>query len=140
MTSGPPISLERSFRRQAIRWALAGFVVTLLLAVPCILYSAKIASERQLLVTAKSAARAFRPMILQDDIRDAEFQMRKALELKSDESAIIRDPNLKAIYPLGEGDKIVRCHAPKSYCWEPGFRSVSLLYPIYFDSQCSPQI
>jgi signal transduction histidine kinase len=135
MTSRPPISLKRSFRRQAIRWALAGFVVTLFLAIPCVLYSAKVASERQLLVTAKSAARAFRPMILQDDIRDAEFQMRKALDLKTDESAIVRDPDLTAIYPLGESDKAVRCRAPNSYCWEPGFQSVSLLYPIYFDSQ-----
>lgn len=54
-----PISLERYFRRQATRWALIGFVVTLFLAVPCVLYSAKLASERQLLVAAKSAARAF---------------------------------------------------------------------------------
>lgn len=135
MIAGRSISLERYFRRQATRWALIGFIVTLFLAVPCVLYSAKLASERQLLVAAKSAARAFRPMILQDNIRDAEFQMRKALELKADESAVVRDPNLNAIYPLNDSDKVARCHRPDSYCWASGFRSVSLLYPIYFDSQ-----
>ena len=135
MISTAPISLERTFRRQAARWALAGFIVTLMLAIPCVIYSAKIASERQLLVTAKSAARAFRPMIIQDYIRDAELQMRKALELKADESAIVRDADLKAIYPLSDSDKAARCRSPNSYCWASGFRSVSLLYPIYFDSQ-----
>jgi signal transduction histidine kinase len=135
MTSASPISLESYFRRQASRWALVGFIVTLFLAVPCVLYSAKLASERQLLVAAKSAARAFRPMILQDYIRDAEFQMRKALELKADESAVVLDPKLNAIYPVSDNDKVIHCSTPKGYCWAPGFRTVSLLYPIYFDSQ-----
>lgn len=130
-----PISLERYFRGQAARWALLGFIVTLFLAIPCVLYSAKLASERQLLVAAKSAARAFRPMILQDYARDAEFQMRKALELKADESAIIRDRDLAAVYPIEDSDKVARCSRPNTYCWAPGFRTVSLLYPIYFDSQ-----
>jgi signal transduction histidine kinase len=135
MTEGQSISLERYLRSQAARWALIGFVVTVFLAIPCVLYSAKLASERQLLVATKSAARAFRPMILEDDTRDAEFQMRNALELKDGESAVVRDPALNAVYPIEEGDKIARCNKPNSFCWAPGFHKVSLLYPIYFDSQ-----
>ena len=64
-------------------------------------------------------------MIVQDYARDAEFQMRKALELKSDESAIIRDSDLNAIYPIQEEDKIPRCPKPNTYCWSSGFRTVA---------------
>ncbi len=130
-----PHSFESYFRLQAVRWALIGLLITLLLAIPCALYSAKIASERQLHVTAKSAARAFRPMILQDNIRDAQYQMRKALDLKPEESAVVRAPDLSAIYPLAANDNTPRCQMADRYCWSPGLRSVSLLYPIYFDNQ-----
>jgi hypothetical protein len=53
-------SLTGFFKTQAIRWAAVGFLLTLLFAVPCILYSAKLSSERQLLISAKTTARAFR--------------------------------------------------------------------------------
>lgn len=128
-------SLQRYFRRQAIRWASIGFLLTSLFAIPCVLYSAKVSSERQLLVAAKSAARAFRPMILQENIRDAQFQMRKALDLKPGESAIVRSPDLAPIYPIQESDKTPRCSQSGQSCWGRSFNQVSLLYPIYFDEQ-----
>jgi signal transduction histidine kinase len=135
VTRGRPTSLEGYLRYQSIRWAIVGFLVTLSLAVPCVLYSTKMASERQLLVAARSAARAFRPMLLQDHVRDAQFQMRNALELQMGESVVVRDTALNAIYPLEDKDKSARCRSPGSSCWESSFRSVSILYPIYFDEQ-----
>lgn len=131
----PVTSLQHYFRRQAIRWASIGFLLTALFAIPCVLYSAKVSSERQLLVAAKSAARAFRPMILQENIRDAQFQMRKALDLKPGESAIVRSPDLTPIYPIEESDKTSHCAQSGKSCWGRGFSQVSLLYPIYFDEQ-----
>lgn len=128
-------SLERFFKKQATKWALLGSLLTLGFAIPCILYSAKIASERQLFSTARSAARVFRPDILQNDIRDVQFQMQKALGLKEDESAIIYDPEFKAIFPLKENEKSPPCQSPNKYCWGKGFETISLLYPIYFDDQ-----
>src|SRR5271166_5483162 len=93
-------SLQAHFKRQAVRWSLMGFAVTALLAVPCLIYSEKVASERQLLTVARAGATAYRPMILEGNTRDAEIQMRSALELKDGESAVIRDAKLAAIYAL----------------------------------------
>lgn len=135
MNRSSPLSLERYFQRQTVRWASVGYILTLLLAVPGVLYSAKTASERQLLVVAKSAARSFRPMILQDNIRDAQYQMRKALELRTGETVIVRGPDLAPIYYLDDRDKDPRCAKVNVYCWSQGFRQVSLLYPIYFDDE-----
>lgn len=126
-------SLEGYFQRQAVRWGLIGLGMTLLFALPCVFYSAKIASERQVLYTARSALRAFRPMILQDNIRDVELQMRKALELQPGESATIFDPNLKAIYPLKEENSASQCKDTNEFCWGKGYRILSVLQPIYFD-------
>lgn len=126
-------SLEGYFRRQSVRWGLIGLGLTLLFAVPCVLYSAKIASERQVLYTARSAIRAFRPMILQEQIRDVELQMRKALDLEVDESATIFDRDFKAIYPLKEENKVPVCNSPGQFCWGKRFQTLTVLQPIYFD-------
>ena len=131
----PPISLKRFFRKKAVRWALLGFIGTLCFAIPCVLYSAKITSERHLLSTAKATVRAYRPLILQEDIRHVQFQMNQSLELKGGESAIIFDEELEAIYPINDADKTPPCRDPKKYCWGSKFQTVSLLYPIYFDGQ-----
>ncbi len=128
-------TLECYFRRKAIRWALIGLGLTLIFAVPCILFSAKVSSERQILSTAKSTVRAFRPMILEEDIRDVEFQMRNALDLKPLESATIYDTNLNAIYPLKTEEQTARCRIPNTFCWSKTFRILSVLQPIYFDDE-----
>jgi signal transduction histidine kinase len=133
--SDSAVSLQRYFSYQAIRWSCAGFFLTVLFAIPCILYSEKLATERQLFISAKSAARAFRPMILQENIRDAQFQMRKALDLKKGESAIVRTPDLSPIYPLEENDRNPKCTQSAHTCWSKALGQVSLLYPIYFDEQ-----
>jgi len=131
--SSPAIKLEKYFHRQVVRWAVAGFMLTLIVSLVCILYSAKTTSERQLLTLVKAAASAFRPLIMDDNVRDAEFKMRTALGLKTGESGVVRSPDLKAIYPLQDSDNEVNCKIPMQVCWTHGFRSLSILYPIYFD-------
>ncbi len=128
-------SLESFFRSQAIRWAISGFILTLLFSLPMLFYTVKMASEKQLLGTARAAARAFRPMILENQIRDAEVQIRKALDLQAGESVVILDAQLNAIYPLQDQDKIPYCRTPLHFCWKNGFKKVSLLYPMYFNDQ-----
>lgn len=131
------VSLERFLKRQSMRWAWIGLLMTVLVAVPCALYTAKLASERQARVIAKAAMRAFRPMILAENIRDAELQMSKALALREGESALVRDPQLNAIYPFREQDKTPVCNLSNLLCWKSGFRAVSILQPIYFDDEHS---
>jgi signal transduction histidine kinase len=135
--SRPTIKLEKHFYRQVVRWALAGFALTLAISILCILYSAKTTSERQLLTLANAATHAFRPQILEDNVREAEFQMRSALGLKPGESSIVRSPDLKAIYPLQDSDNESNCKTPMQFCWTHGFRSLSILVPIYFDTEKS---
>src|SRR5271168_1987498 len=114
----PTTSLAHFFKMQSVRWAVVGFILTALFAVPCLLYSAKRAAEAQLFVTTKATARAFRSMILEDDnVRDAEIKMRSSLDLKSDESAVIRSPDLKAIYPMENTDNTPKCRTPGGFCW-----------------------
>ncbi len=132
MTKRPRIkSLESFFRSQTVRWSSVGFLFTLIFSIPCIWYSSKVATEKQIMVQAKSVARAFRPMILQEDVRDAQFQMQRALELKGDESAVILSTDFKVLYPLNESDKNAKCTQVMTYCWV--HNGLSLLYPIYFD-------
>jgi len=135
--SRPAIKLERYFYGQVIRWALAGFALTLVISLMCVLYSAKTTSERHLLTLANAAASAFRTQILADNVRDAEFKMRTALALKPGEAGVVRTPDLKAIYPLQASDNEVHCRTPMQFCWTQGFRSLSILYPIYFDLEKS---
>ncbi len=133
-------TLKCYFQRQAVRWAFIGLALTLVFSVPCILFSAKITAEKQILSTAKATVRAYRPMILDDDIRDVEFQMHNSLELDTQEAAIIRDPDLNAIYPLKEDDKNARCRTPNTFCWGQGYKTLSVLQPIYFDDQKKEKI
>lgn len=134
MTLRASPSLRQFFRAQAIKWSSAGLLLTVGFTVPCVLYSAKTASERQVLLVAKSAARAFRPLILQGAIRDAEFQMKASLELKPGESAVVLDPSFQPIYPLDETGR-GRCETVGNYCWDFSSRQLSVLYPIYFDEE-----
>lgn len=124
-------SLEQFFGSQTLRWSTLGFLLTLIFSIPCIWYSSKVSSEKQVMVLARSATRAFRPMILQNNVRDAQFQMQRALELKPNESAIVLDQNFKPLYPINESDKSAKCTTVMSYCWTNG--GLTLLYPIYFD-------
>ena len=91
-------SLEGFFRRQTLRWAVLGFAISVCIAIPCILYSAKIAAERQAISIAQATAVVFRSEFIQNNIRDAEIQMRKSLELTDDDNAIFYAPNLIATW------------------------------------------
>lgn len=127
-------SLKRLVQRLSIRWTLIGFMLTLLLSLFFLMHSVKSASERQLSMTANAAARAFRPMILQGDIRSAQYQLKQALALKNGEWAVVRDLKKTAIYPLVDIEKEARCSEPLKPCWN-GWSSVSLLTPIFFDDE-----
>ena len=134
MTSSRPLpSLRRYLQQLAVRWTLVGVGLTVLVLAPCVVLAIRFGSERQLQIVARSAAQAFRPFILEGNIRDAEFQMRRFLELTGDESAVVRGPSLEAIYPLQESDKQVAAQDPLRICWSRGFSYVSTLYPIYYD-------
>ncbi len=128
----PVMSLENFLRSQTAKWSALGFILTLFFSVPCFWYATKVSSEKQILVMAKSAARAFRPQILRNDVRDAQFQMQRALDLKAGESAIVLNQKMEPIYPISDEDKKSKCNvtAP-SFCWRS--RGLSILYPIYFD-------
>lgn len=132
MKEAKPIkSLESYFRSQTVRWSALGFLLTLLLSVPCIWYFSKSSSEKQISVLAKSAARAFRPIILQGNVRDAQFQMQRALELNTEESAIVLNSNFQPLYPMNSDDQSTGCRQARTYCWSG--KRLSFIYPIYFD-------
>ena len=127
-------SLRAYFHRQSVKWSLIGLGLVVIVAIPCLFYAQKAASERELMVLVKSVARAFRPMILEDNIRDAEFQMRRVLDLKDDESIVVRDPDFRVPYPINKTDVIAKCTTPLEPC-HIGFKYLSILYPIYFDDE-----
>lgn len=120
-------------RRQALRWSTLGLVFTLLIAVVCVALGTRVASEQRAHTLATAAAFAFRPMILEGNVRDAQFQMRKTLELGTGDSVVVRDLTYNAVYPLQESDANPRCQSIDRVCWTNGFRSISVLQPIYFD-------
>jgi signal transduction histidine kinase len=133
----PQPSLETLLKGLAVKWALIGLAVTILIAAPCALYSAKLSSERQLFALASGAARAFRPMILEENYRDAEMEMVSAYNLNPGERAVVRAPDLTPFYALTDADQNSRCRTPNQFCWAQGFKTVSLIYPIFYDSQNS---
>lgn len=128
------MSLQDFFKYESARWTIFGFIFVIFLTIPTVLYFAKIESERHLLLVARSVSHVYRPMILQDDIRDAEFQIQDILSLKNTESVVIRDASFKAIYPLKDKDKVSRCGVSKEVCWGKNFNTMSVLYPIYFNT------
>ena len=133
-------SLHHFFKTQAIRWSVIGFLLTVCFTLPLVIYIAKFASERQALVVAKSAANAYRRQILDDHIRDAQFQMRGALGLSDGESAIVRGAALEAKYPLPDQSGQPECAGNQPICWSKGFEYVHYRYPIYFDDETNKEL
>jgi hypothetical protein len=134
MSADKNTTIESYFRRQTVRWSLVSFFSAAVISIPIFFYAQKTVSERQLLTVAKAGATAYRPMILEGAVRDAEIQMHTALSLRDGESAVIRDTNLEPVYAVDAATpKLPNCYEPNLFCWSQHFHTVSLLYPLYFD-------
>jgi signal transduction histidine kinase len=128
-------SLHQFFRLQAIKWSVVGLILTLLFAGAGIFFISKIASEKQIALTAQSTAKAFRTFIVDGHTRDAQLQIKEALHLGGDEYVAMRDPTLKLIYQFEGAPPETKCTTPLHFCWSSGFNFAEYLYPIYFDDQ-----
>lgn len=133
-------TLHHFFKTQAIRWSVIGFLLTVCFTVPSAIYVAKVASERQVLTVAKSAANAYRRQIVDGHVRDAQFQMRGALSLSEGETAIVRDAALAPIYPMPGQSGPPECAIDKPICWSKGLQYVHYLYPIYYDEETKKEL
>jgi signal transduction histidine kinase len=81
---------------------------------------------------AHAASRAFRPMILDRNIRDAQFEMARVLDLKTGEYAIVRDPQFEPIYSPDESTPDSRCKVIGKIC-QTDWGFINYLEPVYFD-------
>lgn len=90
---------------------------------------------------AEALGRAFRPMILHDQIRDAKLQMEEVAKLKSDESVTILDSNFKPIYFENAGEKTPdHCAKGSVPCWLSNGTQVSISLPVYFDDDTKSEL
>lgn len=126
-------TLQATLRRITLRNAAATFVAVAVVACVLFVVSARRETERQITMAADLATYAYRPMILQGSVRDAEIQLSTALNLGDRESIVVRKPDLTAIYPLRDSDAISKCAKVSQVCWSGFFGAVSVLVPIYFD-------
>jgi signal transduction histidine kinase len=129
-------SLKNRFKELSVRWSLIGLFLTIIVIVPTIFILTRHSSERQVEVMATALARAFRPMVIQDNLRDAQLQMEEVAKLKSGEAVAIFNPNWEPSIKGVVGEKETpHCVAPESPCWIGG--TVSIALPIFFDEQKS---
>jgi signal transduction histidine kinase len=124
-------SLRRTLRLLTIKWAIAGLALSLFAGGACLLYSSKVSSESQVKILAQSLGRAFRPQILNGDIRDAQLQIEFVLSDISGAHSRVLDSNFNEIYPL-PGDQKIDCKSAARFCWS-GLNFITYLHPIYFD-------
>lgn len=130
-TTGP--SLKLTFRKFSIKWALVGFVLTLALTLPCFFYFSKRAAENRIAILAESVTRAFRPQILEGNLRDSQFQMRRVLNLQQGEHLVIRNPNFRVIYAPEPYEYPPACLQPQKACFNFFSGDVTYLQPVYFN-------
>jgi len=133
---------ERSLRgyatRQVLRWAGVGLAVSALFSVLIVMYVGVVSDETRIQMISRAALKAFRPVILGGEVKNAELQIRDAFQLTSGESVIVRDPMLKPYYTLGE-DSLAQgnepsCRSPGGICWYLERRQISTMLPIYYDT------
>jgi signal transduction histidine kinase len=141
MRSDQSHSLRQRFRKLSIRWSLVGLALTFIVVVPTVIAVIRHSSEREVEVMATALGRAFRPLILQDQIRDAQLQMEAVAKLKSDESVTLLDKDFKSIYLDKLGDKASdHCRISNAPCWLTSTRQVSISLPIYFDDDLKSEL
>ena len=71
-------------------------------------------------------------MILDRNIRDAQFEMARVLDLKVNEYAIVRDPGFKLIYSPDETIPDSQCKVIGKIC-QSRWGFITYLEPVYFD-------
>ncbi|MGZ3789610.1 MAG: sensor histidine kinase [Bacteriovorax sp.] len=132
MKTAKPSSLKKAFQKLAIRWTIVSFVLTLLLSISCFVYISAELEQNRVSTLAQSVTRAFRPMILEKNIRDAQFQMKRVLDLKNGEYVVIRDPNFKTLYSPDRQDIPSTCRSSEKICFDmSGY--ITFLRPVYYD-------
>jgi len=133
------ISLKKAFSKQLVRWTLWGFLGTAGLALLLAAYLGVESTETSLAITARAAAKAFRPMILNSEAKETEIQIRDAFHLTPRESVVIRDGEFRSFYERGAAsqEELIHpsCSIPNKICWHLGKYQVSTLVPIYFDDK-----
>lgn len=126
-------SLISYFKKLSIKWALVGLVATLIVSLSGLFFLSKETAETKIETLAASATRAFRPMILDKNIRDAQFQIARVLDLKETEHVIIRDAKFEPIYA---GDNVAvpsTCKYSNKVCWAASYQAMTYLQPVYFN-------
>jgi signal transduction histidine kinase len=126
-------SLVSYFKKVSIMWAFVGLMATLSISLAGLFILSKESAETKIETLAASATRAFRPMILDKNIRDAQFQIARVLDLKEAEHVIIRDTKFEAIYAGDSVPVAATCKYSNKVCWGDGFNSVTYLQPVYFN-------
>jgi len=134
-------SLRGRFRRLSIRWSLVGLALTVATVVPAMLLVVKHSSERQAEVMATALSQAFRPMILQQQIRETKLQMEGVAKLHPGESVDVLDENFKPILLDRMDDRPEKyCRTPSGPCWTFGDMRVSITIPVYFDEDTKKEL
>ncbi len=98
MEKSPLPTLENELRKLSLGRGALFLAIILVVAVLFFGVFSKKAEEFRLKTLSQSAARAFRPRILEQAIRDVQEQMKVSLALENGESVVIRAPNLEEIY------------------------------------------
>lgn len=140
MTPRTSTSLVSLYRKLSINWATAGFILTIFISLGCFFVLSKQSAETKIKTLTESVARAFRPAILDGNIRDAQFQMARVLDLTGSEHVVIRNSDLKLIYALDREETPSTCKAPKKVCWENHFSEMTYLQPIYFNDDLKDEL
>jgi len=126
-------SLISLYKKISIGWATVGLILTATLALTCFFYLSKQSAETKIETLAQSVTRAFRPTILDRNIRDAQLQMNRVLNLKDSEHVLIRDADFKTIYSSDGEEVISACKSSQKVCWNSIFSEMTYLQPVYFN-------
>lgn len=138
MKSSP--SLKILLHQTTVKWSLIGLALSLTLGAGTFVYLTKQSTEENTKFLAQSLTRAFRPQILEGNIRDAQFQMNRILGDRKDKSLRVLNNKKQTIYPLPEdSDSHFSCSGENLLCWN-GFQSITILEPIYFDEDVSREL
>jgi hypothetical protein len=136
-------SLKGRFKDLSIRWSFAGLLMSSVLVAPIVVLAIKHSSERQVEVMATALTRAFRPMILSSQIRDAKLQMEAVAQLQKSESIDVLDSDFKPVLietPLADKKLNEHCEVAGKPCWFEKMTKVSISQPIYFNDDTKGDI
>ncbi|MGE4107753.1 MAG: sensor histidine kinase [Bacteriovoracia bacterium] len=126
-------SLSTALQHLSKKWALIGLALTAAVSLPFFFYLSMHSAETRISTLTQAVARAFRPMILDKNIRDAQFQMKRTLGLSEGEYVVVRDPDYKTIYANDLVDIPNKCKTPGKPCWDLISGYVTYLQPVYFN-------